>query len=96
MRTWQEDGHRVVKLDFISLKFEKLLLSDFIRDSPANLNSGGAYDMVCCAVVGLMLPGLEAKWKKCQMEDYQRKKGHVYIFRSYRMARRLLYYAPNF
>ena len=29
--------------------------------SPANLSNGGAYDIVCCAVVGLMFPGLEAR-----------------------------------
>ena len=33
---------------------------------PANLRSGGAYDIVCWAVVGLMFPGLEAN------RDYQR------------------------
>ena len=31
------------------------------RGLPANLNNGGAYDIVCCAVVGLMFPGLEAR-----------------------------------
>ena len=30
------------------------------NDLPASLSSGGAYDIVCCAVVGLILPGLEA------------------------------------
>lgn len=30
-------------------------------DPPASLSSGGAYDIVCCAVVGLMFPGLEAR-----------------------------------
>lgn len=29
-------------------------------DIPASRRSGGAYDMVCCAVVGDMLPGLAA------------------------------------
>ena len=36
--------------------------------SPASLRSGGAYDIVCCAVVGLMLPGLEARTHVCQSQ----------------------------
>jgi len=28
---------------------------------PASLSNGGAYDIVCCAVVGLIFPGLAAK-----------------------------------
>ncbi len=35
-------------------------------DIPASLSSGGAYDIVCCAVVGLMFPGLEARSHACQ------------------------------
>lgn len=33
---------------------------------PASLSSGGAYDIVCCAVVGLIFPGLEARSRTCQ------------------------------
>ena len=35
-------------------------------DLPASLSSGGAYDIVCCAVVGLIFPGLEARSEICQ------------------------------
>ena len=31
------------------------------RNIPANLSNGGACDMVCCAVVGLMFAGLDAR-----------------------------------
>ena len=44
--------------------------------SPANLSNGGAYDIVCCAVVGLMFPGLEARSHVCQRRgDASNKKG---------------------
>lgn len=33
----------------------------YFRNIPANLSNGGACDMVCCAVVGLMFAGLDAR-----------------------------------
>ena len=60
-RKWQEDVHRVVKLVMISPYFKDFLYKPDLSDLPANLNNGGAYDIVCCAVVGLMFPGLEAR-----------------------------------
>lgn len=51
--SWGEAG-------FVSSRPEK---SGMGKNLPANLSKGGAYDMVCCAVVGLILPGLVAEWK---------------------------------
>lgn len=34
---------------------------NYCRNIPANLSNGGACDMVCCAVVGLMFAGLDAR-----------------------------------
>ena len=52
-------GRRVVMLMMVSFDKRIVVFQDHI--SPANLSSGGAYDIVCCAVVGLMFPGLEAR-----------------------------------
>ena len=40
----------------------------FIIDSPAKRSNGGAYDMVCCALVGLISPGLPAVFSYDQLE----------------------------
>ena len=48
--------------------------------SPANLSNGGAYDIVCCAVVGLMFPGLEAGSDVCQRRGDASKKTDTNIF----------------
>lgn len=48
-------------------KLHKLSARRFISPAkiflPANRSKGGAYDIVCCAVVGLTFPGLEAEQK---------------------------------
>ena len=54
------DVHRGEKLQDVPLS-QSLTARWNGSDSPASLSSGGAYDIVCCAVVGLILPGLEAE-----------------------------------
>ena len=52
--SWGEATRRHAKSE------EKSGIQEHKFDVPASLSSGGAYDIVCCAVVGLMFPGLEA------------------------------------
>lgn len=60
---WLGGVRRVVRL----LDNQETIMNDFKASVPANLRSGGGYDMVCCAFVGLISPGLEAV--ACQYLD---------------------------
>lgn len=62
-----EDVHHGEKLQNVTLSQKgELGIRERKVDVPASLSSGGAYDIVCCAVVGLMFPGLEASVDNCQ------------------------------
>ena len=59
VKTLLEDVRHAEKLQRVPLS-QQISARSNGSDSPASLSSGGAYDIVCCAVVGLILPGLEA------------------------------------
>lgn len=81
-----EDAHRGGKLKDVTLSQKRAWVNS---NSPASLSSGGAYDMVCCAVVGLMFPGLEAESQSCQprFDALDQKRPTFFIV----LLRRLVY-----